>query len=301
MKPELHCDSMVILTSMRAIPDYVSADLSALTGAAGIIAVKRIFRILSDATIVPGSSLLAVEVDGSMQIDADAAAVSGPPTPPPESLPYVQPAASSAHLAIPSSHPSTLTPSPSLSSPARSASLLTLELYMAACNQSGQLELFRAVGIDALAGMLMWGPSGCGKTLLAKVVANEEPGEHHQREVTRVAEQGKSGWAVRQVFARVRASSSCIIFFDEARCARPRRDEALSESSTQGRQHAADQARRVRCAFVRPRCDEPPDMLDPAMCRPGWLDTLLYVDLHWAGTLQRMDEGPAYPRVVPRA
>ncbi|KAH8977689.1 hypothetical protein EDB86DRAFT_3091692 [Lactarius hatsudake] len=108
---KLRLDGLFNFNALRkATPGYVSADLSALTGAAGIIAVKRIIKVLSDATIVPGSSLLAVEVDGSMQINADAAAVSGPPTPPSEPLPYVQPPASSAHFAIPSSHPSTLIP-----------------------------------------------------------------------------------------------------------------------------------------------------------------------------------------------
>ncbi|KAH8991374.1 hypothetical protein EDB86DRAFT_2830920 [Lactarius hatsudake] len=251
----------------KATPGYVSADLSALTEAAGIIAVKRIFKVLSDATIVPGSSLLAVEVDGSMQFDADAAAVSGPPTPPPD------------------------------------------ELYMAVLQRIRQLELFRAVGIDALASMLLWGPSGCGKMLLAKVVANESQASTISvkgPELLNKATDGRtaqyvreSGWAVRQVFARAHArhrlASSSLTSSMRWSAARRCPVRVLYA----GRQHAADQARRVRCAFVRPRCDEPPDMLDLAMCRPGWLDALLYVDLHWAGTLRKMDEGPACPESGP--
>ena len=47
----------------KATPGYVGADLSALTGAAGTIVIKRIFKNTSDATTVPGSYLPAVETD----------------------------------------------------------------------------------------------------------------------------------------------------------------------------------------------------------------------------------------------
>ena len=193
----------------KATTGYVGADLSALTGAAGIIAVKRIFKVLSDATIIPGSSLPAVETDASMQIDADPAAVSGPPAPSPEALPFVQPAASSlTHSPIARflrSHPGPLIPAllaplyitadnfmlalkevqPSAQregfatipdvtwSDVGALHAIRRELHMAFIQPIRRPELFRAVGIDAPAGVFLWGPPGCGKTLLAKAVANE--------------------------------------------------------------------------------------------------------------------------------
>lgn len=86
---------------------------------------------------------------------------------------------------------------------------------------------------------------------------------------------------MRQVFARARASSPCIIFFDELDAMVPRRDDSLSESS----------ARIVNTLLTELDGLEPrkqvfvvgatnrPDILDPAMVRPGRLDKLLYVDL----------------------
>jgi len=92
---------------------------------------------------------------------------------------------------------------------------------------------------------------------------------------------GESERAVRQVFARARASSPCIIFFDELDALVPRRDDTLSESSARVVNTLLtelDGLDACRGVFVLAATNRP-DMLDPAMCRPGRLDRLLYVDL----------------------
>ena len=55
----------------KATPGYVGADPSAFTGAAGIIAVKCIFKTLSDSPgVIPDTSVSTVDTDALMQIDA---------------------------------------------------------------------------------------------------------------------------------------------------------------------------------------------------------------------------------------
>jgi ribosome biogenesis ATPase len=86
---------------------------------------------------------------------------------------------------------------------------------------------------------------------------------------------------VRQVFARARASAPCIIFFDELDALVPRRDDTLSESSARVVNTLLTELDGLdarRGVFVLAATNRP-DMLDPAMCRPGRLDKLLYVDL----------------------
>jgi ribosome biogenesis ATPase len=184
------------------------------------------------------------------------------------------------------------------------------ELHMAVVQPIRRPELFRAVGIDAPAGVLLWGPPGCGKTLLAKAVANESQASFISVKgpellnkvrtfslpflcvktksagidvdyLDSVQYVGESERAVRQVFARARASSPCIIFFDELDALVPRRDDTLSESSSRVVNTLLTELDGLdarRGVFVLAATNRP-DMLDPAMCRPGRLDKLLYVDL----------------------
>ncbi|KAH9178379.1 P-loop containing nucleoside triphosphate hydrolase protein [Lactarius sanguifluus] len=288
----------------KATPGYVGADLGALTGAAGIIAVKRIFKNISDPTIIPGSSLPAVETDAPMQIDADAPAIFGPPTPSPEDLPFAQPTASSLnHSPIArflQSHPGPLTPA--LLAPL----CITADDFMLALKEvqpSALREGFATIPDVTWADVAnpptralprSWyrrasrrapvGPTGLREDAARQGVANESQASFISKQAAddgTAQYVGESERAVRQVFARARASSPCIIFFDELDALVPRRDEALSESSARVVNTLLTELDGLdarRGVFVLGATNRP-DMLDPAMCRPGRLDKLLYVDL----------------------
>lgn len=90
---------------------------------------------------------------------------------------------------------------------------------------------------------------------------------------------------MRQVFARARTSSPCVIFFDELDALVPRRDDALSESSSRVVNTLLTEldGLEARAQTYVIGATNRPDMIDPAMCRPGRLDKLLYVDLPTAG------------------
>jgi len=257
-------------TLAKSTPGYVGADLAALTGAAGVIAVQRIFDALSNGTLTLPSEPPAVgEVSTDMQID------NGPlteqPAPQPETL---EP--SSMHLAFSNlppnlqsnsiahflrAHPDPLTETQleplsitnedftlalqEVQPSSKREGFATVpdvswadigalhsireELHMAIVEPIRRPELFAALGIAGACGVLLWGPPGCGKTLLAKAVANESRANFISVKGPELLNKyvGESERAVRQVFARARASSPCVIFFDEIDALVPRRDDAL--------------------------------------------------------------------------
>ncbi|KAK0473955.1 P-loop containing nucleoside triphosphate hydrolase protein [Armillaria novae-zelandiae] len=241
----------------KATPGYVGADLSALTAAAGIIAVKRIFKQLSEGTLQ-----LPTEPDSSMQL-APLCITSADFT---VALTQVQPSSKREGFAT----------VPDVSWSDIGALHRTRdELHMAIVQPIKRPELFSAVGIEAACGVLLWGPPGCGKTLLAKAVANESRANFISVKGPELLNKyvGESERAVRQVFSRARASSPCVIFFDELDALVPRRDDSLSESSARvvntllTELDGLDARKSVYVIAATNR----PDMIDPAM--------LLYVDL----------------------
>ncbi|GJJ16253.1 hypothetical protein Clacol_010549 [Clathrus columnatus] len=303
----------------KSTPGYVGADLAALTGAAGVIAVKRIFQQLSNGTLVfPENSIPTMETEMTMQIDQTTSTNTQEDDPsivvPPKHIPFASiPDPSIASFLR--THPVPLTEEQLLPlnitledfiaalSEVQPSSMregfatvpdvtwadvgalhaTRAELQMAIVQPIRRPELFRKIGVEAPCGVLLWGPPGCGKTLLAKAVANESRANFISVKGPELLNKyvGESERAVRQVFARARASSPCVIFFDELDALVPRRDDSLSESSARvvntllTELDGLDARKAVYVIAATNR----PDMIDPAMCRPGRLDKLLYVDL----------------------
>lgn len=188
----------------KATPGYVGADLASLTGAAGIIAVKRIFRQLSDGTSILHNALSPLTAPMAIEpTDSTLSATAVPRPAPfsdfslklltnsiahflhahPDPLTEAQLAplyltSADFRLALeqvqPSSKREGFSTVPDVTwSDVGALHATREELQMAIVQPIRRPELFSAVGIDAACGVLLWGPPGCGKTLLAKAVANE--------------------------------------------------------------------------------------------------------------------------------
>ncbi|KAH7322253.1 P-loop containing nucleoside triphosphate hydrolase protein [Rhizoctonia solani] len=296
----------------RATPGYVGADLASLTSAAGVIAVKRIFKGLlsgtfdaSDVVGAPEDSQSAGQVEESdatlEKSNAPAGDVEMAPSDEHQDTAPVsdsEPPATSASSVLTTLLRSTpLTPEQleklTISLPDFLAALETTqpsstrireELEMAIVWPIRRPELFSDLGVGTGGrGVLLWGPPGCGKTLLAKAVAGESGANFISVKGPELLNKyvGESERAVRQVFTRARASAPCVVFFDELDALVPRRDDSLSESSARVVNTLLTEldGLTARGAVYVVGATNRPDMLDPAMCRPGRLDKLLYVDL----------------------
>ncbi|KAG0641395.1 P-loop containing nucleoside triphosphate hydrolase protein [Tuber brumale] len=156
-------------------------------------------------------------------------------------------------------------------------------LFRAIVNPIKKPELFRSAGVSVPAGVLLWGPPGCGKTLLAKAVANESRANFIGVRGPELLNKyvGESERAVRQVFSRARACIPCVIFFDELDGLALRRNDSHSESTSRvvntllTELDGLDNHKGIYVIGATNR----PDVIDPAMLRPGRFDKLLFVDL----------------------
>uniref|UniRef100_A0A061QL16 Peroxisomal ATPase PEX6 n=1 Tax=Tetraselmis sp. GSL018 TaxID=582737 RepID=A0A061QL16_9CHLO len=141
-------------------------------------------------------------------------------------------------------------------------------------------------GLRQRSGVLLYGPPGTGKTLLAKAVANECSTNFLGVKGPELINMyiGESERQVREVFARARRAAPCVVFFDEIDALAPARgagadsggvmDRVVSQllAEIDGVQGAGDSA----AVFVVAATNRP-DLIDPALLRPGRLDKLLYV------------------------
>ncbi|KAF2102853.1 AAA-domain-containing protein [Rhizodiscina lignyota] len=157
------------------------------------------------------------------------------------------------------------------------------ELHAAIVDPIKRPERYARVGISAPAGILLWGPPGCGKTLLAKAVANESKANFISVKGPELLNKyvGESERAVRTVFSRARSSIPCVVFFDELDALVPKRDDVLSEASARVVNTLLTELDGIgqRDGIYIIAATNRPDIIDPAMLRPGRLDTPLFVGL----------------------
>lgn len=279
----------------KLTPGFVGADLKSLVTAAGTCAIKRIFQeLIGDDELIQNGAQEALLKNSSNMID-------------PLPLSVIQtflrkcdkPLTEEQLEKIGISYKDFLKALPSIQPTAKREGFATVpdvtwanigaltkirvELNMAIVQPIKKPEIYEKVGISAPAGVLLWGPPGCGKTLLAKAVANESRANFISVKGPELLNKyvGESERAIRQVFSRARASIPCIIFFDELDSLVPRRDASMSESSSRVVNTLLTELDGLndRNGIFVVGATNRPDMIDPAMLRPGRLDKTLFIEL----------------------
>ncbi|XP_029170437.1 nuclear valosin-containing protein-like [Nylanderia fulva] len=157
------------------------------------------------------------------------------------------------------------------------------ELQMAILAPVKHTEHFNALGLNAASGVLLCGPPGCGKTLLAKAIANEAGINFISVKGPELLNMyvGESERAVRQCFLRAKNSMPCVIFFDEIDALCPKRTEGDNSATSRIVNQMLTEMDGVesRQGVFLMAATNRPDIIDPAVLRPGRLDKILYVGL----------------------
>ena len=140
---------------------------------------------------------------------------------------------------------------------------------------------FASLGLPSSSGVLLVGPPGCGKTLVAKAIANEAGINFISVKGPELLNMyvGESERAVRGVFQRAKNSAPCVIFFDEVDSLVPRRSAGGSDGASRVVNQLLTELDGVegRAGVWVLAATNRPDILDPAVLRPGRLDKTLYV------------------------
>jgi len=155
-------------------------------------------------------------------------------------------------------------------------------------------ELFVRVGIKAPKGVLLYGPPGTGKTLLARAAANQMEANFLKVVSSAIVDKyiGESARIIREMFGYARDHEPCVIFMDEIDAIGGKRlgngqsaDREIQRTLMEllNQLDGFTELGRVKVIMATNR----PDVLDPALLRPGRLDRKIEIGL--PGEAQRLE------------
>ncbi len=143
-------------------------------------------------------------------------------------------------------------------------------------------DTFARLGVSPPRGVLLFGPPGCGKTYLVKAIAGTGKANVLSVKGAELLSKwvGESEQAVRELFRRAREAAPTLVFLDEVDALAPTRGQA-TDGGTTDREVAAlltelDGVEDLRNVVVIGATNRP-DLIDPALLRPGRLERLVYV------------------------
>ncbi|WFE26383.1 AAA family ATPase [Solwaraspora sp. WMMD791] len=143
-------------------------------------------------------------------------------------------------------------------------------------------DTFARLGVQPPRGVLLYGPPGCGKTFLVTALAGTGKANVLSVKGAELLSKwvGESERAVRELFRRARQAAPTLVFLDEVDALAPVRGQA-SDGGTTDRVVAAlltelDGVEALRNVVVVGATNRP-DLVDPALLRPGRLERLVYV------------------------
>ncbi|MHA1339471.1 MAG: AAA family ATPase [Promethearchaeota archaeon] len=146
-------------------------------------------------------------------------------------------------------------------------------------------QIFEKMGIDPPSGVLLEGPPGCGKTLLARAVANATNASFIRLVGSELVQKfiGEGARLVRELFALARDKAPVIVFIDEIDAIASKRtpDSQVSDREVQrtlmqllAEMDGFNPLDNVKIIGATNR----PDILDPAILRPGRFDRIIHID-----------------------